>query len=163
MLSNSHIKNKPLLQPSFGNQLNNTAGAFNIMEQEIWKTIIGFETYQISNFGRVKSLPHKIFISNTPSGVALSKERILKPFLAGRGYPCVSLGYKNKKLIHRLVAVAFIPNPKNKRTVNHINGIKTDNRVENLEWMSYLDNNKHAIETGLRKSINSPLSQLHAH
>ncbi len=73
------------------------------------------------------------------------------------GYPMIRF-YKDKKLkkhlLHRLVAKAFIPNPLNKAQVNHINGIKTDYRIENLEWSSYEENQIHACETGLKKGTN---------
>lgn len=147
--------------------------AFYFMEEEIWKEISGHEgRYMVSSIGRVKSMQHRR--GNPPPNrlrIMRGIDKILKPFLAGRGYPCVSIGERNKKLIHRLVAEAFIPNPEKKPTVNHKNGIKSDNRVENLEWCSYADNNKHAIETGLRinckycpenKKLPSPLSQPHA-
>ena len=105
-----------------------------IMENEIWKTINDFDgLYEVSNFGRVKSLQQ--FHGTT--------ERILKPFLNKWGYYRVSLRKSNKyykKSVHRLVAEAFLPNPNNLPEVNHINEVKTDNRVENLCWVSSKEN-----------------------
>ena len=73
------------------------------------------------------------------------------------GYLSVALlcnGKKKQHSVHRLVAKAFIPNPENKREVNHINGIKTDNRINNLEWNTRSENNKHAFVAGLKKGTN---------
>ena len=79
---------------------------------------------------------------------------------------CVSLGSRNKKKvfkIHKAVAETFIPNPENKKTVNHINGNKQNNSLENLEWSTYSENVQHAFDTGLAKptrGTDSPLSKL---
>lgn len=82
----------------------------------------------------------------------MKKSIIIKHHYTGNGYPTVTL-YKEGKGIknycHRLVAQAFLDNPHGKRTVNHKNGVRTDNRLENLEWMSYSENIRHAIDTGL--------------
>jgi predicted XRE-type DNA-binding protein len=75
---------------------------------------------------------------------------MLKTRVNKYGYEVVGLGkFKKHFSVHRLVAMAFIPNSLNKPCVNHINGIKTDNRVENLEWCTYWENDNHARQTGL--------------
>ena len=109
--------------------------------QEEWRDIIGYEgLYQVSNLGRVKSFWR-------------GRERIKKPVKAFNGYLHIELFKKGGKrkgfTVHRLVASAFIPNPLNKREVNHVNGVKTDNRVENLEWATSSENKRHAVATGL--------------
>lgn len=110
--------------------------------QEKWVKIKDFPNYEISNLGNVRN----------------SKMKLLKPNPKQKGYLQVQLYYQNKKKrfsIHRLVAQAFIPNPKNYSQVNHRDGVKTNNKVCNLEWCSPLDNNLHAIKTGLRKPFSN--------
>lgn len=113
--------------------------------EEIWKDIPGYEgVYQVSNMGRIKGLPRR---RNGRSNIPINmKGRMLKPKLRN-GYELVILHKDNvceTKLIHRLVAQAFIPNPENKPTVNHKKGIKNDNRATELEWMTYSENSTHA-------------------
>ena len=117
--------------------------------EEIWKDITGFEEYyQISTLGRVKSKSRKCNSRygkyKTVADKILSLNEDKKT-----GYVSITFCIKNKritKLIHRLVAETFIDNPENKHTVNHINGIKNDNNVNNLEWMTMSENAKHAYK-----------------
>lgn len=119
---------------------------------EIWKDIKDYEgLYQVSNLGRIKSLPKKL---NNHTGFIITKEIILKPRINRKGYIKYAL-YKNKKQknfsAHRLVAETFIPNPENKPQINHISGIKTDNRVCNLEWCTNKENQIHAWKNNLQR------------
>lgn len=108
------------------------------MEEEIWRDIKGYENrYQVSNMGNVRSLHYKDRKNpNVDSGI-----RILKPIKKMNGYLAVTLlGVQTN--IHRIVAETFISNTHNKPCVDHINAIKTDNRVENLRWVTYLENSR---------------------
>lgn len=122
-------------------------------EKEVWKDIIGYEgKYQISNYGRVKSLPRekKVGYVNT----YITPEIILKTYKSKKGYLNITLS-KNGKCIdkrnHILVAQHFIPNPNNKPQVNHKDGNKLNNNVENLEWVTNDENIQHAWKLGLYK------------
>lgn len=125
--------------------------------EEIWKDIPGFDgLYQVSNLGRVKSLPKKIW---NGKGYFISKEKLLKPNTLAKGYFQVELKKNLNRCcfqVHRLVAMAFIQNPfpESYDQINHINGDKQDNRVENLEWSNNSLNQKHAWATGLQRVSN---------
>lgn len=121
--------------------------------REIWKDIDGYNgKYQVSSNGRVRNTGYQITKKNgSPYTV---RRRIMKLVVSGAGYLAVTLsdsGIYKRKYVHRLVASAFIPNPHFKKEVNHINGIKSDNRVENLEWASPSENIAHAYKSGLIK------------
>lgn len=122
---------------------------------EIWKDVIGYEgIYVVSNLCRVKS-------------IRFERHKILAQHDNARGYLQVSLykGVEKKKYAHRLMAKAFIPNPDKKPYINHKNGDKKDNRIENLEWCTHAENIRHSNEMGLvdirgEKSHSSKLTKL---
>jgi hypothetical protein len=114
---------------------------------EIWRTIENFENYKVSNYGNV--------INNIT-------KRILKQEKT-KGYLRVSLCCKNKVTrfqVHRLVATAFIINFNDKKCVNHIDGIKTNNNSNNLEWCTYSENEKHSYNVLGKINNNRKLSEL---
>lgn len=118
---------------------------------ENFKNIKGYEgLYQISNIGTVKSISRIIKRGNSQLTV---KESILKTWINKGGYVSVKL-FKNSIgksfRIHRLIAIAFIENTQNKDCINHIDGIKTNNIIENLEWVTKSENTKHAFKIGIQ-------------
>lgn len=123
--------------------------------EELWKDIVGFEgLYQIRNCGRVKSLERKSF-----NGKHL-KEKILKIQLNSHGYSSVVLRKNNKsytKEVHRLVALAFIPNPENLPQVSHKDETRTNSCVNNLKWSTVIDN----CNMPLRKKRSSENINIH--
>ena len=111
--------------------------------KEIWRIIKGFEDYEISNTGRVKSHKH-------------GREVILKQRVSHDGYVWYNLcmnGKQYTKRANRLVAEAFVNNPENKPTVNHIDGDKSNNNADNLEWATREEQMQHAYANGLKSQF----------
>lgn len=128
------------------------------MKDEIWTSVPGYEGfYEVSSMGRVRSVSRWVPCVRNPEKKQFYHGRVLKPGVNMNpyGYLQVNLSKRGKTkpgLVHRLVAMAFIPNPDSLREVNHINGDKHDNRVVNLEWCSSKENKKHAHALGLYTS-----------
>jgi len=122
----------------------------NIVMEEVWKPVLGYEGYyEVSNRGRVRSVDRDV---NYVYGKRRVKGRVLKQETSNRGYKRVHVsanGVSKHLTVHREVSKAFIPNPEDKRTINHKNCDKTDNSVNNLEWATYSENHNHAHKNGL--------------
>jgi hypothetical protein len=126
------------------------------LENEIWKKIEGYEAYEVSNLGRVKHL-RKYGDKAMKYVIRYGTNEIINDYI-----DCTLDGDNGKisyEKMHRLVAKAFIPNPNNYDIVNHKNGIKNDNRADNLEWVTQSENCMHAIETGL-SNAEKPIYQI---
>jgi len=108
--------------------------------KEIWADVAGANgRYQVSTFGNVLKLKSS----------KRSKERVVQPFIGHNGYKVIKLMYSGKRIgtgVHRVVALAFIPNPENKPHVNHKDGNKLNNHVSNLEWMTAVENKQHGVK-----------------
>lgn len=124
------------------------------MNKEIFKDIYGYNgIYQISNFGTVTSIDR--VVNSSFNATRKVKGVILKQHLSTHGYYYVVLtqnSISKKHSIHRLKAIAFIPNPDNKPCINHKNSIRTDNELTNLEWVTYSENTIHGFNYGLIKN-----------
>lgn len=123
---------------------------------EIWKNIEGYEgIYEVSNLGRIRSIDRTI---TTRKGVVrYMKGKLMSLCMDNNNYKHILLSKENKQtlmLVHRLVAEAFLPNPDNKTEVNHINTIRTDNRVENLEWCTRKENCNNPLTKEKQKTTN---------
>ena len=119
---------------------------------ENWKPIKGLEgLYEVSDTGKVRSLPRTTLYKDGRVGIHKGRER--KQQLNKKGYLAIDLSVESKqvrRLVHRLVAEAFIPNPDNKEQVNHIDGNKQNNHVDNLEWTTNEENALHANDNLLK-------------
>jgi len=118
------------------------------LPNEEWRDIQEFKGYKVSNLGRIKSLKNNI---------------IKKQNKTIKGYYYVNLSNANinkNRMIHRLIGLTFISNPNNKPTINHINGIKTDNSLNNIEWNTFKENNDHAKAFGLNKQLKHAVIQM---
>lgn len=131
---------------------------------EVWVDIKGYEElYQISNMGRVRRKAKMVNVGIKNVKKAFKQEMVLKPLKLTKGYLGVVLYDKDSKgktyKIHRLVAQAFIPNPNNLPQVNHIDGNKENNNVNNLEWCNQKENMQHSYKIGLRRNIVKSINQ----
>ena len=123
------------------------------LPNEEWRDIVGYEgCYQVSNLGRVKSLPRHLMYDD--GRAYFYPEKVIKNQRVSTGYRCVTLygvNGRRQHYVHRLVAIAFIPNLNAANDINHIDGCKTNNIASNLEWCSRSENIKHAYDMGLNR------------
>jgi len=129
--------------------------------KEIFRPVVGYEgRYEVSNLGNIKRVSRFVYRpTDKHNTYELVAEILMSPKTSKTGYKVVKLvddrGNRRDWLVHRLVAFAFIDKPSDKDYVNHKNGIKDDNRAENLEWCSIRENNIHAYKTGLKRRFHA--------
>ncbi len=124
-------------------------------EIEIWAPLFGYEgVYEVSSFGRVKALEREWYSGEHLNIKKSKKEHLMKLHLNKYGYVSVTLNNRgqSKRTVHRLVALTFILNPHNKPYINHKDGDRTNNHINNLEWCTNSENILHAYKTGLQVS-----------
>ena len=126
---------------------------------EFWKPVQGFNGYDVSSFGRVRSWRITKRLGNRLGSKSVRRKipKMLKSYINKHGYVVVGLGGttngkgRKRPTIHRLVAKTFIPNNNGLLSVNHLTGLKSDNRVDGLEWASRTEQSRHAWANGLHK------------
>lgn len=120
------------------------------LPDEVWMNCVGYEgNYMVSNYGRIKSVEREIPGSDRCGGSFRLGQKLIKFKIGTTGYYSFTMcknGGRKDSLVHRIVALAFIPNPNNYPYINHKNLNKLDNRVDNLEWCTQKINIHHAIE-----------------
>jgi hypothetical protein len=118
---------------------------------EEWRDVPNFEGYQVSSLGKIRGIDR---LKQGRSGLRLTRGQELKQVPNKKGYPEVRLRKNgtHTRLVHKLVSSAFLVKSEGCTQINHINGVKTDNSVINLEWVTQSENQKHAYKLGLQPS-----------
>ena len=123
-------------------------------QEEIWLPIKGYEGYyEVSNKGQLRSISRLVNAKLNSKRKVIS--RIRKLSVSGHGYYKVNLSIGDKRiseLIHRLVAITWISNPKNKPLINHVDGNKLNNNIDNLEWCTASENTQHSWDIGIKRA-----------
>lgn len=149
----------PLVQPALTGYVDKppVEAALYFMETSIWKSVVGYEgLYEVSSGGQVRTIQRIESTINKNGKIQTFpiKAKIKTQRLGKIGYLTIALVRANvtkNTTVHRIIAEAFIDKPEGCNVVNHKNGIKTDNRIENLEWTTYSANNVHALVNKLRR------------